>query len=119
MQKELGPAQQLETRRESLSKGIGRINDIYLSDPVRIGQVVVGSSVTNSLEVGRTKAAARKAVVALGNKLEEVDNDLRANDEARDYLHKVNEMERGLPEIRVGGRRKLARRHLKKTSTRI
>lgn len=100
MSKEIENLQELETRRDSLSKGIGRINDVYLSDPVRIGKVEVGSSFSTTLEVGRTKAAAKKAIVGLGNRLEQVNNELSVNDEARVYLHRVNQMEQGLDEMR-------------------
>lgn len=77
MARELGLTQPLEIQRDSLSKGIKRINDIYLSDPVRIGEIVVGSSIYNTLEVSKTKTAARKAILELNNKLQQVDNELR------------------------------------------
>lgn len=83
MARELGLTQPLEIQRDSLSKGIKRINDIYLSDPVRIGEIVVGSSIYNTLEVSRTKAAAIKAIVGLNTKLEQVNNELSVNDEAK------------------------------------
>lgn len=100
MAKEIEPIQQLEARRDSLYKGIGRIRDVYLSDPIRIGQVEVGSSFSITLEVGRTKSAARIAIVGLNNKLEQVDSELRVNDEARGYLNRVRGMGQGLTEMR-------------------
>lgn len=99
MQKEIEAIQQLEARRESLSKGIGRISEIYLSDLWRIGKVEADSSFDNAVEVGRTKAAARIAIAGLNNKLEQVNNELRVNDEGRAYLHRVNQMEQGLSEM--------------------
>lgn len=101
MTKESEPMQQLEARRESLSKGIGRIRDIYLSDPIRIGKVEIGSSFSATLEVGRTKSAAKKAIEGLGNRLAQVNNELSVNDEARTYLNRVNQMEHGLAEMKV------------------
>lgn len=94
MFKEVEQIQQLKQKRSNLTEGIKRINNVYLSDSRHAGGFEIGTSVSVSIEVGRTKIAAKKAVTSLNTKLELTNSEL-ANDEGREYL----ERDRNLKEM--------------------